>query len=186
MLPKHVFHFCIATVLLISGSARAELAPASPAPASEPADKLSLEPQVSPVPDTLVLGSRRSDDARQDLELKGILDLSLPQVEGKTVFDLVGEVIDAQDTFGPLGTTTSAHFEMPGDKIGKWSPFLSVAQEADEVDAHVRNGIGVGLTYRFNHNARVDIEAMYLESAEDFNPNLGAEGRIGIVFSFGF
>jgi hypothetical protein len=153
------------------------------------ADRLSLVPLVTQAPDALVLGTQRAAELKtlNDAELQEVLTLSLPPIEEPTLLDAVGEVIQAQDVDWPLGTLTTAHFAWPdADKIGTWKPFLSLLQESDELDAHVRNGIGAGLTFRLNESARVDVEGMFLQSSGDVNPNLGDEGRVSVVFSMTF
>ena len=71
-----------------------------------------------------------------------------------------GEAIDPQSVEWPLGTLTSVHFRPTLDSgIGTWVPFFSVLQDVDELDAHERDGVGAGLTYRFDASWRFDLEA---------------------------
>jgi len=101
--------------------------------------------------------------------------------------DEIGKVIDFANIQWPLGEALEGHFMLPNDHpIGNWVPFLSVLQDNDELDTHIRNGIGVGATYRFSKNARVEVQVQYLDGSGDVNPAIGHETRASLIFSFDF
>jgi hypothetical protein len=152
-----------------------------PAPMVVPA--LSLEPETLPADPELILGGVGRDGA----SWYNFNAPAIPQLEVPGPFDALADMMDVQEVPGPLGSAISAHFHAPmKDDIGKWVPFVSILQDFDELDAHIRNGVGAGLTYRFNRDVRVDIEAAYLDKSGYSNPALGREGRVTVMFSFAF
>jgi len=156
----------------------------SPTPAPElPEANLSLVPSSLPLPADFVIGTGPAQlDSRSFPTL-----ITPPPTPSIPVMDEVAKHLDFQDIQWPLGEALEGHFLLPVDHpIGNWVPFLSVLQDNDELDAHIRNGVGVGATYRFNEHARVDVEVQYLESSGDANPAIGSETRGSIIFSFDF
>jgi hypothetical protein len=102
--------------------------------------------------------------------------------------DAIGNYMDPQSVEWPLGTLTSVHFRPTADSgIGSIVPFLSVLQDVDEVDAHERDGLGAGLTYRFDASSRFDVELDYLDAAGgSSNPALTDEVRLTALFTINF
>jgi len=104
-------------------------------------------------------------------------------------FGFFSTIIDADDSEWPLGTILEGRFHFPqAFNVGGISmvPFISLMQDADELDAHIRNGIGTGLEFPLDKNTNFTVEVLYLDHSGDVNPVLGNETRGMALFNFRF
>ena len=104
-----------------------------------------------------------------------------------TFFDQIGDYFSGLDVEWATGTQFS-FFLMPWPAKGenKLIPFIDLLQDADELDAHLRMGAGVGLKYLINKNMSIDAEVLALEDSGDHNPANSSETRWMLIFSARF
>ena len=69
------------------------------------------------------------------------------------------------------------------DTPGVPVPFIDLLQDMDEVDAHIRNGIGGGVWYNLDRHTNIGIEGQYLDGSGDPNPMLSHETRMMVWIS---
>jgi hypothetical protein len=104
-----------------------------------------------------------------------------------TLFDKIGDHFSGLDVEWATGTQSSVYLlPWPAKGENKLIPFIDLLQDADEVDAHLRMGVGIGVKYLINKNMSIDAEVLALEESGDHNPATSSETRAMLMFTVRF